>query len=101
MTLLIGDADVRSVFDWRAAIEALRLAYSADENAARFPGRSIARGDAGWLRVLSGVPGDGGLMGAKIIAAAPRAGRVSYLIALFDQASTELVALIDGNTITG
>jgi ornithine cyclodeaminase/alanine dehydrogenase len=101
MTLMIGDADVRSVFDWPSAIEALRVAYSADENEARFPGRSIARGDAGWLRVLSGVPGDGGLMGAKIIAAAPRAGRVSYLIALFDQASTELVALVDGNAITG
>ena len=101
MTLLISDADVRSVFDWRTAIEALRLAYSADDDEARFPGRSIARGDAGWLRVLSGVPGDGGLMGAKIIAAAPRAGRVSYLIALFDQASTELVALVDGNAITG
>jgi hypothetical protein len=25
------------------------------------------------------------------------AGRVSYLIALFDQATTELVALLDGN----
>jgi alanine dehydrogenase len=63
--------------------------------------RSIARGDGTWVRVLPGVPGDGGLMGAKIIAAAPRAGRVSYLIALFDQATTELVALIDGNTVTG
>jgi alanine dehydrogenase len=40
-------------------------------------------------------------MGAKIIAAAIRAGQVSYLVALFDQESAELVALVDGNAITG
>jgi alanine dehydrogenase len=101
MTLLIADADVRSVFDWRSAITALRDAYATPDHDVRYPARSIARGDGVWLRVLSGVPGDGGLMGAKIIAAAPGAGRVSYLIALFDQASAELVALVDGNAITG
>jgi alanine dehydrogenase len=101
MTLLIADADARSVFDWRSAIAALRDAYATADHDARYPARSIARGDAGWLRVLCGAPGDGGLMGAKIIAAAPGAGRVSYLIALFDQASAELVALVDGNAITG
>ena len=106
MTLLLGDADIQSVFGWRPAIAALRAAYlAADDGAAdhgaRYPARSIARGDTGWLRVLSGVPGDGGLMGAKIIAAALPAGQVSYLIALFDQESAELAALIDGNAITG
>ena len=106
MTLLLGDADIQSVFGWPAAIEALRAAYlaadgSAAGHGARYPARSIARGDTGWLRVLSGVPGDGGLMGAKIIAAALPVGQVSYLIALFDQGSAELVALVDGNAITG
>ncbi len=111
MTLLLSDADIRAVLGWRPAVDALRAAYAtagddaADRgpagHAARYPGRSIARGDGTWLRVLPGVPGDGGLMGTKIIAAAPRAGRVSYLIALFDQATTELVALLDGNTVTG
>jgi alanine dehydrogenase len=106
MTLLLSDADIRAVLGWRPAVDALRAAYatacdgSADHRA-RFPGRSIARGDGTWLRVLPGVPGGGGLMGAKIVAAAPRAGRVSYLITLFDQATTELVALLDGNTVTG
>jgi alanine dehydrogenase len=89
VTLLLGDADIQSVFGWRPAITALRAAYAAADggaadHGARYPARSIARGDGGWLRVLSGVPGDGTLMGAKIIAAALRAGRVSYLIALFD-----------------
>jgi ornithine cyclodeaminase/alanine dehydrogenase len=101
MTLLLSDADVRAVLSWRPAMDALRAAYGSACDAGRYPGRLIARGDGTWLRVLPGVPGDGGLMGAKIIAAAPRAGRVSYLIALFDQVTTELVALIDGNTVTG
>jgi alanine dehydrogenase len=101
MTLLLGDADVRAVLGWRSAVEAVRAAYATPCDSARYPGRLIARGDGNWLRLLPGVPGDGGLMGAKIIAAAPRAGRVSYLIALFDQATTELVALLDGNSVTG
>jgi ornithine cyclodeaminase/alanine dehydrogenase len=106
MTLLLGDADIQAVFGWRPAIAALRAAYAAmgdgaPGHRARYPARSVARGDHGWLRVLSGVPGDGGLMGAKIIAAAPSARRVSYLIALFDQESAELTALVDGNAITG
>jgi ornithine cyclodeaminase/alanine dehydrogenase len=101
MTLLLSDADVRAVLDWRPAVDALRAAYAVADDDARYPGRSIARGDGTWLRVLPGVPGDGALMGTKIIAASPRAGRVSYLIALFDQTTAELVALLDGNSVTG
>ncbi len=101
MTLLLGDADIRAVLEWRPAVAALRAAYAVGDDEARYPGRLIARGDGTFLRVLPGVPDGGGLMGAKIIAAAPKAGRVSYLIALFDQATAELVALLDGNSITG
>jgi alanine dehydrogenase len=101
VTLLLSDADIRAVLRWPPAVAALRAAYATAGDGARYPGRSIARGDGTWLRVLPGVPGNGGLMGAKIVAAAPGAGRVSYLIALFDQATTQLVALIDGNTVTG
>ena len=61
----------------------------------------IARGGGNWLRTLSGVPGDSGLMGAKTIAGAMSIREVSYLISLFDQGSAELVALLDGNSITG
>ena len=82
MTLLLSDADIRAVLGWRPAVDALRAAYATAGDGARYPGRSIARGDGTWLRVLPGVPGDGGLMGAKIIAAAPGAGRVSYLLSL-------------------
>jgi alanine dehydrogenase len=101
MTLLLDDTAVQSVFDWNLAIAALRDAYAAADDDARYPGRVIARGGGNWLRTLSGVPGDSGLMGAKTIAGAMSVREVSYLISLFDQSSAELVALLDGNSITG
>ncbi|HEY5335683.1 MAG TPA: ornithine cyclodeaminase family protein, partial [Mycobacteriales bacterium] len=101
MTVLLTDTDVRSAFDWGRAIAALRNAYAHDIGEQRFPPRTMARGDGRWLRTLSGVAADTGLMGAKLIAASPPNGRVSYLIPLFDQQTAELVALLDGHSITG
>lgn len=101
MTTFLTDADVRAAFSWPEAIAALRDAYTAPPNEARFPPRTMARGDGMWLRTLSGVPGDGSPMGAKLVAASMRHGRASYLIPLFDQDSVELLALLDGNSITG
>jgi ornithine cyclodeaminase/alanine dehydrogenase len=101
MTLLLDDATVQSAFDWNLAIVALREAYAAADDDARFPTRVIARGGGNWVRTLSGVPGDSGLMGTKTIAGAMGPRQFSYLISLFDQSSAELVALLDGNSITG
>lgn len=101
MTIFLTDADVRAAFDWADAIAALRSAYGAPPDETRFPSRTMARGDGLWLRTLSGVPGDGGPMGAKLIAASLRHRRASYLIPLFDQESVELTALLDGHSITG
>ncbi len=101
MTLFLTDDDVRATFDWPSAIAALRDAYSAPVNEASFPARTMARGDGTWLRTLSGVAPDGEIMGAKLIAASTRSGYAAYLIPLFDQHSVELVALLDGNAITG
>jgi alanine dehydrogenase len=101
MTRVLDDETVRAVFDWRQAVAAVRTAYAADPDDTRFPGRTMARGGHGWLRTLSGVPAEPGLMGLKLIAAAPGVGRVSYLITLFDQRTAELVAVLDGHSVTG
>lgn len=101
MTLVLDDASVRSVFEWKPAIDALRAAYAAVDDD-RFPPRVVARGGSGMLRTLSGVPGNGALMGTKTIAGSFGERRMfSYLVALFDPATAELVALLDGNSITG
>lgn len=102
MTLVLDDAGVRSVFDWHTAIDALRTAYAAVDDEGSFPARVLARGGNGMLRTLSGVPGNGALMGTKTIAGSLGERRMfSYLVALFDPATAELAALLDGNSITG
>lgn len=101
MTLVLSDDDVQQAFDWRLATEAIRAAYADAAEAGRYPNRTVARGGTNWLRTLSGIPADGSPMGAKIIAGAFARRLVSYLIPLFDQDTAELVALMDGNSITG
>jgi alanine dehydrogenase len=100
-TLLLSDEDVQSLFSWEEAIEALRAAYARPVDDRMLPPRTMARGDGVWLRSLSAVPHEARYMGAKLIAAVTSARRASYLIALFDRRTAELVALLDGNHVTG
>ena len=101
MTLVLSDDDVQRGFDWGLAIEALRAAYADAAEPGRYPNRTVARGGVNWFRSLSGIPADGSPMGVKVIAGAFARRQVSYLISLFDQDTAELVALMDGNSITG
>lgn len=100
-TILLSDADVRAAFDWQAAVQALHIAYAGDVSDAQFPPRTMARGDGLWLRTLSGIMPGQTVMGAKLIAASPVAQAASYLISLFDGRTMALLALLDGNAITG
>jgi len=100
-TLFLSDTDVASLADWRAAVAALAEAYAHPTSDARVPPRSMARGDGLWLRSLTAVPPTGGQMGCKLIAASMQARCASYLIALFNQQTMALSALIDGNRVTG
>ena len=100
-TLFLSDSDVQSIADPRAAVAALAEAYARPISSAQAPPRSMARGEGIWLRSLTAISPSGGHMGCKLIAASPRARRASYLIALFDQNTMALSALIDGNRVTG
>jgi alanine dehydrogenase len=100
-TLFLSDDDVAALLDWSAAVKALREAYAADIPAHSVPPRGMARGDGVWLRSMTAVSPRGGHLGAKLIAASPKTRWVSYLVALFNDQSMALEALIDGNRITG
>jgi alanine dehydrogenase len=100
-TVLLTDEDVSAVADWKSAIEALRRAYGAKVDPQSVPPRSMARAPGVWLRSLTAISPLAGYLGCKLIAASMRARRASYLISLFDQATMNLDALIDGNQITG
>ena len=100
-TLFLSDADVRAALSWPEAIDAVRDAYAAPTDAAALPPRTMARAEGTWLRTLSAMPAHCEYMGVKLIAASPPARRASYLVALFDRRTTALLALLDGNHVTG
>ncbi len=99
--LFLTDADVSVLADWGAAIDALRQAYARHLDPQSVPPRSMARATGIWLRSLTAISLLDGYLGCKLIAASMQARRASYLISLFDRATMNLDALIDGNQITG
>ena len=99
--IFLSDADLGGLLDWRAAVQSLARAYALPIADAMVPPRSMARGDGLWLRGLSAISPSGRHMGSKLIAASMKSRQASYLVSLFDQHSTALVALLDGNRITG
>jgi alanine dehydrogenase len=96
--VFVPAAATREVLDWDEAIGAMRAAY-ATPHAPGTSHRAQARGAGNWLRGMVSVPPGGATMGAKVFGIA-RARRASYLIALFDQTSGELAALVDGVHVT-
>jgi len=102
LPLFLTDGDVERLADLPSAIAAIRAAYTAPVDDRRNPGRIFAESRREWLRVMPSVPTSGRLFGAKSINGSFADGlRVSYLISLFDKATAELVALVDGNRVTG
>lgn len=102
LPLFLTDADVGEVADLAAAMDAIRAAYRAPEDEARTPGRIFAESEQEWMRIMPSVPASGELFGAKSIVGSFESGlSVSYLITLFDKHTADLVALLDGNRITG
>ena len=96
--VFVPAAVTREVLDWDDAIAAMRGAYAAP-HAPRTSQRAQANGAGNWLRGMVSVPPGAATMGAKVFGIA-RARRASYLIALFDQQSGELAALVDGIHVT-
>ena len=102
LPLFLTDSDVAKLSDWPDAIEAVRAAYGTGDDEGRTPGRIFAQSEREWLRIMPSVPGSGRLFGMKSIAGSFADGlRVSYLISLFDKDTADLVALVDGNRVTG
>ena len=96
--VFVPAAATRDVLGWEDAIGAMRAAY-AKPHPPRTSTRSQAQGTGNWLRGMVSIPPGGTTMGAKVFGVA-RAKHASYLIALFDQESGELAALVDGIHVT-
>ena len=101
LPLFLTDEDVASLEDWHSAISALRLAYREPGAAALTPPRAVASTTSGWLRFMPAAPAGGRFGGSKTISVSLVSRKASYLITLFDQHDGRLVALVDGDRITG
>jgi ornithine cyclodeaminase/alanine dehydrogenase len=89
----------RRVLVWKDVIDRLRAAYSVPHGPHVSPSRVVARGRGNWVRALAAAPPNSRYMGAKIFGFG-RAKSVSYLIALFEQETGALAALVDANLLT-
>ena len=95
----VSAAATRDVLNWKDIVERLRAAYSVPHGPLSSPPRVVARGPGTWLRALAAVPPGSRYMGSKVFGFGRR-NSVSYLIALFEQETGALAALVDGNLIT-
>ncbi|HEY1503326.1 MAG TPA: ornithine cyclodeaminase family protein [Stellaceae bacterium] len=97
--VFVAEQAVKEVLDWPAMIGKLREVYSVEHPPFAGPPRTLARGKGIWMRTLTGVLPGGSVMGTKQFCF-PRGRNVRYMITLFDQESGELLALLDGRSIT-
>lgn len=101
---ILSNADVESVADWAPVIDALRRAYGQPIAETMVPPRTVAAGRKVSMRSLTAVSPGGAHVGAKLLTVAAANApdvAVSYLVALIDLQTAEVVALMDGNHITG
>jgi ornithine cyclodeaminase/alanine dehydrogenase len=95
----LSEAQTERAFDWRAGIDCLERVYAAGISDAMTPPRVVARGNGVWFRALAAVSPSRRFMGAKLFGLG-RGKSVSYLIALFDQETGALRALMDAKFLT-
>ena len=97
--IFVSAEATRQVLAWKDIIDRLRAAYSAPHGPLTSPPRVVARDAGTWLRALAAVPPGSRFMGSKIFGFGRRRS-VSYLIALFEQETGALAALVDANLVT-
>jgi alanine dehydrogenase len=100
-TWVLTADDVESLAEWSDVVGALRAAYAGRITDEMVPPRSMARDTGVWLRGLTAISPSGKHVGAKLITVNRINVKASYLVTLIDRNTAELVALIDGNHITG
>lgn len=97
--VFVSEDAVKQVLAWPAMIRSLREVYAVEHPPFAGPPRTLARGKGIWMRTLTGVLPSGPVMGVKQFCF-PRSKTVRYLVTIFDQESGELLALLDGRSIT-
>jgi ornithine cyclodeaminase/alanine dehydrogenase-like protein (mu-crystallin family) len=95
----LSQAETEALLGWPEIISCLGAAYARAEDLRAAPPKVVARSKGLWLRALTAISGTGACLGAKIIAKGKPKG-TEHVIALWDQESGSLVALMSGKGIT-
>lgn len=107
MPLLLTEADTRECLDIPEAIDAIERAYLERAGGGVREGRADLALSNGWLRLLPCVLEESGVLGFKEIHLLRQPGEhsteavVRYSISLFDSTTGSLLAILDGNYLTG
>ncbi|MEU5397836.1 ornithine cyclodeaminase family protein [Streptomyces sp. NPDC005963] len=98
--LLLTDDQVRACFRMDQLVDALRDGYRVEaRGGVQLPDRTNLSAQPGFFRLMPGIVGGAGVMGFKVFNEVA-AGGVQYLIGLYDEASGELLAQLDGAYLT-
>ncbi|QKW09689.1 ornithine cyclodeaminase family protein [Streptomyces sp. NA04227] len=98
--LLLTDEQVRASLRMDRLVAALRDGYRVEaEGAVQLPDRINLDTQPGFFRLMPGIVGGAGVMGFKVFNQVA-AGGVQYLIGLYDEATGELQAQLDGAYLT-
>lgn len=101
MARLIDTATVERYLTVDRALDAMRTCFALEASGASGPvGRMDLPHDTGWMRLLPAVSAGLGVFGHKLISFHREVG-VRYIITLYDIESGDLLALLDGEAITG
>ncbi|MFE5852728.1 ornithine cyclodeaminase family protein [Streptomyces sp. NPDC056500] len=98
--LLLTDDQVRACLRMDRLVDALRDGYQVEaRGGVQLPDRINLSAQPGFFRLMPGIVGGAGVMGFKVFNEVA-AGGVQYLIGLYDEASGELLAQLDGAYLT-
>ncbi|MEU0987310.1 ornithine cyclodeaminase family protein [Streptomyces sp. NPDC005953] len=98
--LLLTDDQVRACLRMDRLVDALRDGYRVEaRGGVQLPDRINLSAQPGFFRLMPGIVGGAGVMGFKVFNEVA-AGGVQYLIGLYDEASGELLAQLDGAYLT-
>jgi alanine dehydrogenase len=101
MTLVLGALDVEQLSPMPRLVEAIEQGLREQASGqVVLPSRlTMTLPDGGFFRVMPTLMNGSGLMGFKVFHGSARIG-VRYLIAIYEQKSGELLALLDGHYLT-
>jgi alanine dehydrogenase len=100
VTLLLSDADVRTVLDPAELVDPIEALYRPDSTAGQLtPARLNLHHDKAYLRLMPAILPHENLMGFKVFHRGIEGG-VQYVVVVYDLTQGEIIGMVDSNYLT-